>query len=131
MNRAAIEAGVALSAKLRNELIPECATTIAWKPLETLLSAIEAAQALLAEREWKDIESAPKDGTQVDLWAAERDRYENSRIADCMFFEGRCVHIRTIYDEETIDELAELCHPTHWRPRPKPPALSPKEPDNE
>ena len=51
MNRAAIEAGVALSAKLRNELIPECETTIAWKPLETLLSAIEAAQALLAERD--------------------------------------------------------------------------------
>ena len=72
--------------------------------------------------EWQDISTAPKDGTVVDLWAAERERYDNSRITDCFFVRGQWVHTRTIYDEDTDDELAPLFNPTHWMPLPPPPA---------
>jgi len=78
---------------------------------------------------WQPIETAPR-GTWVDLWAAERDRYENSRITDCIFYEGRWIHHRTIYDEETMDDLVEVYHPTHWMPKPSAPTQSTMERDD-
>lgn len=74
--------------------------------------------------EWMDISTAPKDGTRVDLWAAERRRYVSERITDCWFMDGQWVHHRTIYDPETPDDLAFLYNVTHWMPLPNPPSAA-------
>lgn len=74
--------------------------------------------------EWKTIDSAPKDGTPIDLWAAERERYVNSRISDCQFVNGRWVHHRTVYDDDEFtggDDMAQVFNATHWMPLPPPP----------
>ena len=70
---------------------------------------------------WQPIETAPKDGTRVDLWAAERERYMSERVTDCWFMYGQWMHHRTIYDEATVDDLAPLYNVTHWMPLPPPP----------
>jgi hypothetical protein len=70
---------------------------------------------------WRPIESAPRDGTRVDLWAAERERYVNERITDCRWKAGRWTHHRTIYDDETDDDMHEVFNASHWRPLPSPP----------
>lgn len=82
----------------------------------------EAGDQVERQGEWLPIESAPTDGRVVDLWAAERERYEASRIADCQFIKGHWVHCRTIFDDENEDDLAPLYGATHWMPLPKPPA---------
>lgn len=74
--------------------------------------------------EWRDIETAPKDGTLIDLYAQERKRYQNQRIPDCFFYKEKWRHLQTIYDEDTDDELSEIFNPTHWMHRPKPPTQS-------
>jgi hypothetical protein len=59
-----------------------------------------------AIREWQPIETAPKDGTQVWAWDAER----GSNPA--LWVEGAWW---ITYDDAMI-------HPTHWMPLPDPPA---------
>lgn len=76
-------------------------------------------EGVCERRDWQPIETAPKDGTVVDLWGGER-------LADCRFF---CP-----YDEDDDEErrwyqrYAESdswfyidCEPTHWMLRPEPP----------
>lgn len=75
-----------------------------------------------AESGWRDIETAPKD-RQVDLWAAERDRYANERIPDCRLIDGRWMHTQTIYDDRD-DEMSEVFNATHWAPLLPPPPTS-------
>lgn len=75
--------------------------------------------------QWRSIETAPKDGTSIDLWGAERERYVNTRVPDCFWYEGRWVHCRTIHDDESADnpmDVAPIYNVTHWRERPGPPA---------
>jgi hypothetical protein len=61
--------------------------------------------------EWRPIESAPRDGTQVLLWAAGWRApttgwtYEDDPWQDCPFYSG--------LDQRFI--------PTHWMPLPEPP----------
>ena len=71
------------------------------------------------EGAWLPIESAPKDGTQVDLWLSPPGISAGSgRSPDCWFSAGRW----WMYDE-TDDEQGrcEVHNATHWRPLPLPP----------
>lgn len=76
---------------------------------------------------WQPIDTAPKGGDPIDLWGAERERYENSRISDCWWCAERqtWVHLRTIFDDENDDDVALVYNATHWRHRPGPPGEQP------
>ena len=74
--------------------------------------------------DWQDISTAPDNGTQIDLWAAERERYVNERVTDCWWNGKNWVHTRTIYDDDTgNDEPAILFNAEFWRPIPAPPSI--------
>ena len=69
--------------------------------------------------EWKDIDSAPRDGTEVDLWfapnAPDGGAIDNGcRVPDCRYRN----------DESWIDDsgnILEVAYITHWRHKPPPP----------
>lgn len=76
-------------------------------------------------RAWRPIESAPRDGTEVDLWGfldAPADRGEfakRGRLIDCHFHLGDWLRWGTHNDDEgSYDKIFE---PTHWMPLPAPP----------
>jgi hypothetical protein len=78
--------------------------------------AIEAADAAIAAYEaaqWRTIESAPKDGTRVDLWVVIDG--EGQRVCDVLWDS-----LRGLWDEYEKPFLDEEVK--YWRPLPPPPA---------
>lgn len=66
---------------------------------------------------WRPIETAPKDGTRIDLWQ------HGHWITDAFWDKGEgwwCVDSRYSDGEPCL--LAISPDPTHWRPLPAPPA---------
>lgn len=69
--------------------------------------------------EWKPIETAPKDGTEVLLLLEESSRYYSGCVVS--YFDGG------EWRDPLHEDDAELSHsgcgkPTHWMPLPTPPA---------
>lgn len=68
--------------------------------------------------EWQSIETAPKDGTPVDLWipasAKGNESGKASRSPNCSFHEG-------LWKLGGDFELSWLQEATHWMPLPEPP----------
>ncbi len=65
---------------------------------------------------WQPIESAPKDGTVIDLWWQE-DNDQGYRIPDCHFRD----------DDFWIDDSGNLIaaqYVSHWMPIPAPPEVT-------
>lgn len=60
--------------------------------------------------EWLPIKTAPRDGSIIDLFAADGTRWEN-----CSFEDGRWFRYGNFYEEYEIS-------PTHWMPLPTPPS---------
>jgi len=63
---------------------------------------------------WQPIETAPKDGTAVDLWVKSGDGKMRWRIPDCWWHTG----------SNLWRALSVAIHPsnvTHWMPPPDPP----------
>lgn len=69
-----------------------------------------------SKSEWLDIETAPKDGTEVDLFAPAL-----GRRPDCAFAKGEWVE----WGQDSFDTLERVSlkpyTPTHWMPLPAPP----------
>lgn len=70
---------------------------------------------------WQPIETAPKDGTRLDLWAKSWlpafDRFEFRRFADCYWSKGDTMcNVKAAWTG-----LDREWHPTHWRHLPSPP----------
>ena len=96
------------------------------------------ADAVIAEyeaRRWRSIESAPKDGTVIDLWCV-NDKYSRTdegarrlsvRFADCAWSEDDKAWQFVVDDGMHMlltvktDECSEGWTPTHWTPIPAPP----------
>jgi hypothetical protein len=72
--------------------------------------------------EWQPIETAPKDGTVIDLWAGQRRPgcfYE--RIDDPLTGEVYGEGWSQQYVENTSNSFRVFEDPTHWMPLPEPP----------
>ena len=82
-------------------------------------AALAASDRAPADDGWRPIETAPKDGTPIDLWAVHEDRAErrpNCTWGDCQDWTGReyesWQRLKTPYRDWAA---------THWRPLPTPP----------
>lgn len=90
---------------------------------ETTRLFAKAAEALRAPA-WQDISTAPKDGTEFDIWCVKREGYTNypARIANCRHNEGvlEYLHSHGWFALKGAWEGREVII-THWMPRPEPP----------
>lgn len=72
--------------------------------------------------EWQPIDTAPKDGTKVDLWlhiyASPRSfgMEDDFRVTDAWWQDGKWVHRYRDKDAEIFSDYI-----THWMPLPEPP----------
>ena len=94
-----------------------------------ILSALRCAARLSGEeRAWQPIETAPKDGTRMDLWAKSWlpafDRFESKRFADCYWRQQDVIMggWKAAWIGVSSDWL-----PTHWMPLPDAPAAPSRE----
>lgn len=71
-----------------------------------------------AKRQWQPIETAPRDGTNIDLWVKTKDCFE-CRLPNCFF----CTETGAWYVKGDFGEYEPLDGgmPTHWMPLPAPP----------
>jgi hypothetical protein len=67
---------------------------------------------------WQPIETAPKDGSEIDLWISDPRYPDGYRIPECAWMDGRWVS--TLEDQRLESKQA----PTHWMPLPEPPSAS-------
>jgi hypothetical protein len=79
--------------------------------------------------EWKPIETAPRDGTAVDVWVevtVPGRAPKGRREADAVFDDGAW---RDSYDDEMLewgpDSYGQKATVTHWTPLPAPPEDTP------
>lgn len=63
--------------------------------------------------EWQLIETAPKDGTEVDVWG------EYGRNTNVIYRDGKWKEWLNVFGTEGYYELDY--EPTHWQPLPEPP----------
>ena len=91
--------------------------------IRTILDRSEAAiRQLLADRQWRLIDTAPKDGTPVDLWITPPKGMITGtgpgRCPDCWYSSGKWWR----YDEQYGDDQcrSEVHNATHWLPLPSP-----------
>ncbi|WP_414643342.1 DUF551 domain-containing protein [Bradyrhizobium sp.] len=77
--------------------------------------------------EWQPIETAPRDGSKVDLWLTTPkgglSTGDYGRVSDCWFSDGKW----WLYDESKYASDSENCRSevwnvTHWMERPAPPS---------
>lgn len=69
--------------------------------------------------EWRDIESAPKDGTRVDLWTS-----DGERVCDAYWDNGETPpswHAPHMFYDDVGEVEYEGRKATHWLPIPAPP----------
>lgn len=76
--------------------------------------------------EWRPIETAPRDGTQIDLWltspkgALSTGGYR--RVSDCWFSDSKWwLYDETKYATDSANCRSEVWNVTHWMKRPEPP----------
>lgn len=72
---------------------------------------------------WATIETAPKDGSRVDLWMYDVELAMSWREADCIFAEGGWNAPADDGGFYWLDRPGVL-YPTHWMFPPDPPAAS-------
>lgn len=91
----------------------------AWA-LKKVLAERRTQQERIKGLEWQPIESAPLDGTPVDLWChANFVSGGPGRVSDCWFYENKWWR----YDDVRGDAYcrAEVHNATHWMATPKAP----------
>lgn len=75
----------------------------------------------MTDGQWQPIETAPKDGTEIDLWTACGERVVSARWKTDGYLAGNWVF--WCMDGSGPTELERVhCTATHWMPLPKPPA---------
>jgi hypothetical protein len=69
--------------------------------------------------QWRPIETAPRDGTVIDLWRVFHPSGTDERFCNCHWCEGEWRMRGGIAIEWDWDN--ESCVVTHWMPQPEPP----------
>ena len=69
--------------------------------------------------EWQPIETAPKDGTLVDLWVIDTSDGSGRRETDAYFANGKWWSTRDTNAGEPVEQGRITA--THWMPLPAPP----------
>lgn len=93
------------------------------EPFEMVIDAgfVAALRTVLdALPEWNPIESAPRDGTRIDIWVP-----REGRLVNCWHQNGLWLFDSSIIDDDTPGVVYEA--PTHWMPIPPPPEEQQKE----
>lgn len=91
------------------------------RPLLDELDRLKARVAEMKAGGWQPIETAPKDGTKVDVWVCPWDAFANgnaARITNAWFEDGKWKRILSGWTHD-IEDCGE---PTHWQPLPAPPS---------
>lgn len=83
--------------------------------------AASALRQLLQERQWRTIDSAPKDGTPIDLWVIVDGWQDEKRIPNCTWGWMRKWGGEEVQGWVGLGNLHEDRVPTHWMPLPSPP----------
>lgn len=104
--------------------------------VEKIRKEREAVAALVSKSGWQPIETAPKDGTRIDLWMPSGRRVPNCFWGkpehSCGEYEGYCDscpdHDGWIDSEDFMSGYTDE-EPTHWMPLPSSPARSTAEPE--
>ncbi len=92
---------------------------------KTLTEAADRIEALLREREWRPIESAPRDGTRVLL--ADANDIETGQWRKGISFPNTMTVIPDGWEDDRYDANHTFeqdgKQPTHWLPLPQPPEV--------
>jgi hypothetical protein len=72
--------------------------------------------------EWQLIETAPKDGTQVDIWGVNHLHYKKIGLRKCNVSFGPVTDWMGRERDDWRHGMGEDFEPTHWMPLPQPPA---------
>lgn len=103
-------------AALKAELREICAA-IDDPACDLTLTTVECIKKLKGENEWRDIETAPKDGT-VFLG------YKRGQFRECYKVPRDDCDMWCFGGTSGADDLFPNIKPTHWMPLPKPPAMA-------
>lgn len=71
--------------------------------------------------DWLPIESAPKDGTKIDLWYPHGIGREPNSYWHSIQAWGYDVPATDRHHPQEMDFMTRGCEPTHWMPLPNPP----------
>ena len=96
--------------------------------IETYMKERDEALARVAESEWKPIETAPKDGTWIDLWGFFEPKdyvshYPAGRWTN-MAWQENAWRLPSVFSDGRPGDSMEHIIFTHWMPLPEPPMLS-------
>ena len=86
-----------------------------------MAEAIAAIEELEARNQWQPIETAPKDGTEVDLWGVNHLHYNKIGVRLNNIAWGRVTDWIGREYEDWQTGRGEDFEPTHWMPLPQPP----------
>lgn len=90
--------------------------------LLTTLETLTQENARLREAGWRDIESAPRDGTEMDLWC-DIEGYRPGRVTNCVWMHGPSGPDWYTRGERGWEPIGAIgVTPTHWMPLPPAPA---------
>ena len=70
--------------------------------------------------DWQPIETAPKDGTYVDLWGQRNWDYSYGRSIHCRYRDYPDAP-GWFFEKGPHRIITQVYDPTHWMPLPKPP----------
>ena len=97
----------------------------------TLHTPPPVATATVVEAGWREIGSAPLDGTVIDLWLLAPDKRHGQRVPDVMWDTNRSFHggigrvaqpDAWVHARSRGELYLDGSTPTHWRATPTPPA---------
>lgn len=88
----------------------------------TLGAMAARIRELEAQREWRPISSAPKDGTRVDLCGPTK-KGNWRRVTDCYWHRKAKAWHTSNYSKDGYSKLRLPFEATHWLPIPKTPAV--------